>query len=87
LGWYFLLIPLGSIIKTVNLKKQGILVAGTVQKVSSQGKGLRVATVSFNAADGRQIIGKASKGQYVSTGDKVTIWYQRMLKNLDTKSA
>jgi hypothetical protein len=74
-GLVFLLIPLGSIIKTVNLKKHGILVEGTVQKVSSQGKGLRVVTVSFYTTEGQLITAKASKRQYVSTGDVVTIWY------------
>jgi hypothetical protein len=74
-GLVFSLIPLGIIIKSVNMKKHGILVEGTVQKVSSQGKGLRVVTVSFYTTEGQQVTAKASKREYVSTGDVVTIWY------------
>jgi hypothetical protein len=71
----FLLIPLGSIRKSVSLKKHGVSTESTVISVSHHGKGLPDVTVTFQTPDGNPVTANALKRQVVSKGDKVKTWY------------
>jgi hypothetical protein len=70
----FFTIPLISINKSLKLKKSGIHTEGTVIKRTIK-KGLAVVTVSFITSDGKQFTANASKRSYVSTGEKVMLYY------------
>ena len=74
-AFVFLLIPLGSIRKSVSLKKHGAGIESTVISVSRHGKGLPDVTVSFKTPDGNEVTANAAKRQPVSKGDQVMIWY------------
>jgi hypothetical protein len=73
----FFLIAFGNVRRSLNLKRNGTSIESTVTKVSSQSKGLRRVTVTFNTPDGNQVTATASKGEYVSVGDNVKIWYDQ----------
>lgn len=73
-GALFLTIALFSISHSVNLKKHGTQTEGTVSGKTGR-KGLVTVSVIFNTPDGNTVTAKASKRQYVSKGDKVTLWY------------
>jgi hypothetical protein len=75
----FLLFPLGSIMKSVSLKKHGVRIESTVIGVSHHGKGLPDVTVSFKTPDGNEITANALKRQVVYKGDKVMTWYDPAL--------
>lgn len=69
------LIAMGSIVRSVKIKKHGVLTESTVLNVTRQGKGLPNATVSFSTPDGNQVTASAATSQHVATGEKVMIWY------------
>jgi hypothetical protein len=71
----FLLIPLGSILRSVKIKKSGTQTESTVSDVSRRGKGMPTVTVSFNTPDGTHVSGKAATRKYLTAGDKVMIYY------------
>jgi hypothetical protein len=71
----FLLIPSGSIWKSVSLKKHGVSTESTVISVSHHGKGLPDVTVTFKTTDNSEVTANATKRQVVSRGDIVKIWY------------
>jgi hypothetical protein len=72
-----LLIALGSIMKSVKIKKHGILTESTVLNVSHKGKGLPMVTVIFYLPDGNQVTANAVTRKQIATGDKVMIWYDQ----------
>jgi hypothetical protein len=71
----FLLMPVGSIWKSVSLKKHGVNTESTVISISHHGKGLPDVTVNFKTPDGNEVTASALKRQEVYRGDKVKIWY------------
>jgi hypothetical protein len=71
----FSFIPLGSVLKSVKIKKSGIQTESTVSDVSRRGKGLPTVTVAFNTSDGNQVLAKAAARKYLTAGDKVMIYY------------
>jgi hypothetical protein len=71
----FLLIPLGSIRKSISFKKHGVSTQSTVISVSHRGKGLPEVTVIFKTQDGNEVTASALKRQVVSKGDNVMTWY------------
>ena len=75
----FLLIPLGSIRKSISIKKHGASTESTVINISHHGKGLSDVTVSFKTPDGNEITASALTRQIVSRGNKVKIWYDPAL--------
>jgi hypothetical protein len=70
----FFILPLSSVIKSVRIKKHGVLTEGIVV-AKSTGKSSSTITVTFTTPDGNQVTAKAAKGGYVSKGDKVKLWY------------
>jgi hypothetical protein len=75
----FSFIPLGSVLRSVKIKKSGIQTESTVSDVSRRGKGLPTVTVSFNTAEGNHVSGKAATRKYLSAGDKVMIYYDPVI--------
>jgi len=75
-GALFLVIALVSVSRSVSIKKNGVQAQGTVISKSGK-KGLSTVTVSFDTPDGKNVTAKAGKREFVSTGDKVIIWYDR----------
>ena len=76
-GALFLLIALGSVVRSVRIRKHGAFTESTVIKsvhtfIKSP---VRNVSVSFNTPDGSQVTGTASTRQFVSAGDKIRIWY------------
>jgi hypothetical protein len=76
-GAFFLLIALGSVVKSVRIRKHGVFTESTVLKSVHRSikSPVRNVSVSFNTPDGSQVTGTASTRQFVSTGDKIRIWY------------
>ena len=74
-GLIFMSIPTVSIVKSVSLKKHGIMTNGTVLDVTSQRKGLPRVSVTFDTREGSEITTDAIKRQYVTEGDVVPVWY------------
>jgi len=73
-GALFLTIALVSISNSLNIKKHGTQTQGIVSGKTSR-KGLTTVSVTYKTSDGNTITAKASKRQFVSKGDKVTLWY------------
>jgi hypothetical protein len=73
-GSVILVLTLPGIISSVRLKKHGVSAESIVLRRSGN-KGLSTVTVSFNTPDGKQVTAKASKRNYVSSGEKVMIYY------------
>jgi hypothetical protein len=74
-AFLFLLIPLGSIRKSMSIKKHGTSTESTVISISHHGKGLHDVTVTFKTPDGNEVTANALKRQVVFKGDKVMTWY------------
>lgn len=70
----FFTIPFISINRSLKIKKFGVHAEGTVLKRTTK-KGLSEVTVSFNTSDGNQVTANASKRSFVSTGEKVMLYY------------
>jgi hypothetical protein len=70
----FLSVSLLSINRSLKLRKHGAVTEGTVSGRSGK-KGLSTVTVIFNTPDGTSITAKAPKRQYVTTGEKVVVYY------------
>jgi hypothetical protein len=73
-GAIFFTIALVSVVKSVNLKKNGIKAEAVVQSVKSN-KGPNTITVSFTTPDGTEVIAKASRRHFTATGDRIPVWY------------
>jgi hypothetical protein len=73
-GALFLTIALLSISRSANLKKHGTQTQGTVTDKTVK-KGLTTVSVTFTTSEGNMVTAKGSKRQYVSKGDKVSLWY------------
>ncbi|HUX94577.1 MAG TPA: DUF3592 domain-containing protein [Bacteroidales bacterium] len=73
----FMILPLRSVVKSVKMKKHGILTEATVSDRNTRGKGLTRVTVTFNTSDGTEVTATTQKRNYVSKGDKVEIWYDK----------
>ena len=73
----FMIFPLRSVLKSVRLKNNGIPVEAIVSDRKTSGKGLARVTVIFNTADGDEVTATTPKRNYVSTGDKVKVWYDK----------
>jgi hypothetical protein len=63
-GLLFMSIPTVSIIRSVNLKKNGIETEGIAIAITSQRKGLPKVTVAFETNDKKQITTDAVKRHY-----------------------
>ena len=74
-GLLFMSIPTVSIVRTINLKKNGVQTEGTVLGVTSQRKGLPKVTVAYDTRDGKQMTAEAVRRQYVTAGNVVLLWY------------
>ena len=72
-----MILPLRSVVKSARLKKNGISAEATVSDRDNRGKGLARVTVTFNTSDGTEVTATTPKRNYVSKGDKVTIWYDK----------
>jgi hypothetical protein len=66
-------------LKSVSLKKHGVIIESTVISVSHHGKGLPAVTVTFKTPEGNQVTASALKRQDISKGDNVMIWYNPAL--------
>ncbi len=73
----FMIFPLSSVLKSVRLKNNGIPVEATVSDRNTRGKGLARVTVTFNTSDGAEVTATTPKRNYVSTGEKVKVWYDK----------
>jgi hypothetical protein len=73
----FFIMPLSSVIKSINLRINGVRTEATVTGRDTRGKGLARVTVTFNLANGEQITATKQKNNYVSTGDKIKVWYDK----------
>ncbi len=74
----FVVIPLLSIIRSLNLRNHGVQVESTVTGRTAK-KGLSTVTVSFNTAEGNNVTATASMRRFVRTGDKVQVYYDPAL--------
>jgi hypothetical protein len=73
-GAIFIILPLLSIIKSINLKKHGVKTEATVLSKKSN-KSSNTLTVVFATADGTEVTATATERNFVKTGDKVAVWY------------
>jgi hypothetical protein len=73
----FFIMPLSSVIKSINLRINGVRTEATVTGRDTRGKGLARVTVTFTLPNGEQITATKQKNNYVSTGDKIKVWYDK----------
>jgi hypothetical protein len=71
----FMILPIIGVIKTVKMKKHGILTEATVIDRNTGGKGAARVTIVFNTTDGTEIKATAPKVVFVKSGDLVKVWY------------
>lgn len=78
-GGIFLFLTVPAIIKSLNLKNNGVSVESTVlnsqRMSSSHGPSSYKVTVSFNTSDGTSITATERKRHFVNNGEKVMIYY------------
>jgi hypothetical protein len=70
-----MMLPLGMVIKTVSMKKNGVKVSGTVTDRDTRGKGLPTITVVFTTKEDTEVTASTTKRNYAINGDKVDVWY------------
>jgi hypothetical protein len=75
-GALFFSIAMVSVNKSAKLRKFGSTAEATVTGRTGN-KGLSTVTVLFNTSDGKSVTAKASKRGYVSSGEKVMIYYDQ----------
>jgi hypothetical protein len=73
----FVIITSRTIIKSVWIQMNGVVVESTVLHVSTftNKSPFRSVTVSFKTPDGSQVTAKASSLQHLSSGNMIKIWY------------
>ena len=70
-----LVLPLGSVVKTMRMKKSGVLTEGTVTDRDTRSKGLKRITVTFITKESTEVTATAPMYRYAQKGDKVNVWY------------
>jgi hypothetical protein len=73
----FIVITLGSIVKSARIQKNGVVVESTVLDVSTRTNKspFRSVTITFKTPDGSLVTAKASSLRHLSSGNKIMIWY------------